>query len=191
MLSGLRGDRAALRWTKWNSRGEKTQKCGPSWSRLSNWCVMPSVKCNRPEFNIRAFIPPDTNPGNVSSSVSFPNYILPMWKVSIHKLDCHSKVQDRPAPTLHCFAACEGEWRLKVRLVVRSTEDTRISSTLSTVCFYRKLQNLLKSQKHSIFILCIFIISLNLEKAYVPTVKFCGFNYTFKHRTPCFYSCTI
>ena len=128
VLSELWGA-AALQWRKWSSQGT-CEKCRPSSSVLAalqtpNWCVMPSVKCSRPEFESRAFIPPDMNPANVRLYVNFPNYILPTWKVSIHKPCCHSEVQHRAAPTLNWFTVCEDEWRLQEGLVVVCIEDTR------------------------------------------------------------------
>lgn len=69
--------------------GEKYKKCRPSSSlaalQTPNWCVMPSVKCNRPEFKSRTFIPSDTNPGNVSLSVKFPQLYFSHVKSSIQK----------------------------------------------------------------------------------------------------------
>lgn len=159
------GGAAALQWRKWSSQG-RCEKCRPSSSVLAalqtpNWCVMPSVKCSRPEFESRAFIPPDMNPVNVRLCVNFPNYVLPTWKVSIHKSCCHSEVQYRAAPRLNWFTVCEG-------LVVGYNEDTGISLTPYIVHFPLEVSLLSVSTKEHFLDSLILsfshlLVSLNSE----------------------------
>lgn len=189
------GGAAALQWRKWSSQGT-CEKCRPSSSVLAalqtpNWCVMPSVKCSRPEFESRAFIPPDMNPVNVRLYVNFPNYILPMWKVSIHKPCCHSEVQYRAAPTLNWFTVCEDEWRLQEGLVVVYIEDTRISPYIvhfplkvSLLCVSAKehfLNSIIQSFSH-------LLVSLNSGKAFLAACGQFGhlWNFIPSHTAPRF-----
>lgn len=106
VLSELCRDTAEFQWRKETHRGKlrnvgQVHLCSLGF-RLQNWCVMPSVKCNRPEFKSRAFITPDINPGNVN--VNFPYHFLSMWKVSIHKLD-YSIDQHYSLPYQHFTAS--------------------------------------------------------------------------------------